>query len=153
MSKRETPMILAYWKRVGGTLIEEFQMVRGDPVCGPRRADAVIVLGGKRRRVPRGERATMSIEGKDVIVVQAKRGRLGMYLMGQAVFSAELIKRFKKPKSLKSVILCEKDDAVLRPLLAPFANVEVVPLPPPHMGCGVPHAHADIIHLTGRKKP
>ena len=87
----------------------------------------------------------MSIEGKDVIVVQAKRGRLGMYLMGQAVFSAELIKRFKKPKSLKSVIPCEKDDAVLRPLLASFGDVEVV--------CGVPHAHADIIHLTGRKKP
>ena len=153
MSKRETPMILAYWKRVGGTLIEEFQMVKGEALRGPRRADAVIVLGGERRRVPQRERAKIDIEGKDVIVVQAKRHRLGMYLMGQGVFSPELIKLFKKPKSVKSVMLCEKDDAVLRPLLAPFANVEVVPLPPPHMGCGVPHAHADIIHLTGRKKP
>jgi hypothetical protein len=36
-------MILAYWETVGGTLIEEFQLVKGDVACGPRRADAVII--------------------------------------------------------------------------------------------------------------
>jgi hypothetical protein len=57
MSKHETPMILAYWDRVGGTLIEEFQLVKGDATSGPRRADAVIVLGEKRERLPKGQRA------------------------------------------------------------------------------------------------
>jgi hypothetical protein len=123
MSKHETPMILAYWERIGGTLIEEFELVKGDAASGPRRADAVIVLGQNRARLPKGQRA-VNIEGKDVIVVQAKAERLGMYLMGQGVFSAELIKRFK-PKSAKSVILCTNDDATLLPLLAPFANVSV----------------------------
>jgi hypothetical protein len=124
MSRHETPMILEYWNQVGGTLIEEFQMVKRGPLCGPRRADAVIVLGGEQRRVPLGER-NIDIAGKDVIVVQAKKNRLGMYLMGQAVFSAELMKALQ-PKSVRSVILCGKDDHVLRPLLSQFPNVEVV---------------------------
>ncbi len=34
MSRHETPMILDYWKQVGGTLIEEFQMVKGGPSVG-----------------------------------------------------------------------------------------------------------------------
>jgi|SRR5215472_3261248 len=126
MSKLETPMILAYWETTGGTLVEEFQLVSGDLECGPRRADAVIVLGANRVRLPTGERA-VSLAGKDVIVVQAKASRLGMYLMGQGIFSAELLKRFG-PKSIRSVILCTKDDAVLRPLLKPYSNVEVVVL-------------------------
>jgi hypothetical protein len=126
MSKLETPMIVAYWKRVGGTLLEDFQLVKRSALCGPRRADAVIVLNGECCRIPPGKR-TVDIAGKDVIVVQAKKKRLSMYLMGQAVFSAELMKRFR-PKSTKSVILCEKDDAVLRLLLARFRNVEVVPM-------------------------
>ena len=75
-------------------------------------------------RVPRGQRS-ISIEGKDVIVVQAKAGRLGMYVMGQGVFSLGLMKRLK-PKSVRSVILCEDDDAVLGPLLKQFPDVEVV---------------------------
>jgi len=88
MSKLETPMILAYWETVGGTLIEEFQLVKGDPSCGPRRADAVILPNRNRDQLGRGRRA-VSIEGEDVIVVHAKAYRLGMYWMGQAIFSAE----------------------------------------------------------------
>lgn len=122
MSKHETPMVLAYWERVGGTLKEEFPLVTRDATSSGRWADAVIVCGGQRRRLSRGEH--IRIEGKDVIVIQAKASRLGMYVMGQGVFSAELIKRFK-PKSVKSVILCTNDDETLRALLAPFANVEV----------------------------
>jgi len=125
MSKHETTMIERYWERVGGTLIEEFQLVSGDADSGPRRADAVIVLGQKRDRLRAGQRADFPIEGKDVVVIQAKHERLSLTLMGQGVFSGELIKRFK-PRSAKSVMLCTKDDAMLRPLLAPFANVEVV---------------------------
>jgi hypothetical protein len=70
----------------------------------------------------------VSIEGKDIIVVQTKRGRLGMYLMGQAFFSAELMKRFN-PKSIKSVALCEKYDAVLGPMIGKYPDIEVVIYP------------------------
>ena len=120
MSKHETPMILEYWERIGGALIEEFQLVKGDAESGPRRADAVIVLGEERKRLPKGQRA-VNIEGKDVIVIQAKAQRLGMYVMGQGVFSLRLIERFK-PKSAQSVILCIDGDATLMPLLAPKAT-------------------------------
>ncbi len=64
----------------------------------------------------------------EVIVVQAKAKRLGLYLMGQTLFSAELIKRFN-PASVKSVALCSKGDSELEPLLAPYPHVEVVVMP------------------------
>lgn len=48
-----------------------------------------------------------------------------MYLMGQAIFSAELIKRFK-PASVRSVALCGKGDSVLEPMLKGYPEVEVV---------------------------
>ena len=67
----------------------------------------------------------MRIAGQDVIAVQAKAQRLGMYLMGQGLFSAELLRRFQ-PKSIRSIILCSADDSVLRPLLARYPEVEVV---------------------------
>jgi len=120
----EPIMVRRYWKQIGGTLITEFQMVGRSPSCGVRWADGLIVLGGKPKRLKEKEKRNVEVAGKDVIVIQASNGRLGMYVMGQGVFSAELMKRFK-PKSVKSVILCVKDDAALRPLLAPFHNVEV----------------------------
>jgi hypothetical protein len=127
MSKLETPMILKYWERLGGTLIEEFQLVPRDAQCGPRRADAVIISSRPRKRLPAGQRA-VTLEGEDVVVVQAKAMRLGMYLMGQGVFSAELMKRFK-PKSIRSVILCTQNDSVLLPMLSAFPNIEVIAMP------------------------
>lgn len=51
--------------------------------------------------------------------------RLGMYLMGQTLFSGELIKRFK-PASIRSVALCAKDDSIMRPMLEKFNGMEVV---------------------------
>ena len=122
MSKLETPMIRRYWSEIGGTLIEEFPAVRRTPTNGRRLLDAVILPNGETRIADHRE---VSLEGQDVIVVQAKAHRLGMYLMGQTVFSAELIKRFK-PASVKSVALCSKGDSELEPLLAPYPDVEVV---------------------------
>lgn len=58
-------------------------------------------------------------------MVQAKAKRLGMYLMGQALFSAELVERLE-PRSVRSVALCRKDDAVMRPMLERFKGMEVV---------------------------
>ena len=122
MSKHETPMIHRYWRDVGGTLIEEFPAIAGAAEQGPRRLDAIIIIGGERRIASWRE---VSLEGRDIIVVQAKAKRLGMPLMGQTLFSAELAKRFK-PASVRSVALCTKDDAVLRPLLERFDGCKVV---------------------------
>ena len=122
MSKHETPMIRSYWQTIGGTLVEEFPVVKASPTCGPRRLDAVILPNGPRRIANWRE---VSLEGEDVIVVQATDDRLGMYLMGQALFSAELVKRFN-PASVRCVALCKKDDSVLGPLLESYPDVEVV---------------------------
>jgi len=70
----------------------------------------------------------VELAGRDIIVVQAKRGRLGMYLMGQAVFSAELMRAFK-PRSIRSIALCENFDAALGPLLDQYPNVEILLYP------------------------
>jgi hypothetical protein len=125
MSKLETPMVVRYWESVGGTLIEEFLMVEKSSTCGPRRADAIILPSQATLRLPPGQRTGIRITGQEVIVVQAKASRLGMYLMGQTLFSAELIRQFN-PASVRSVALCTEDDSVLRPLFAPYSHLEIV---------------------------
>ena len=117
-------MIRRFWKQVGGTLIEEFPAVRGTATCGKRFLDAVILVNKETCIAHWRE---VSLKGEDVIVVQAKAMRLGMYLMGQTFFSAELIKRFG-PASVRSVALCNQDDSVLRPLLEQYPGMEVVVL-------------------------
>lgn len=74
MSKRETPMTRWYWQQVGGTLVEEFVAVQRSATCAPRLLDGVIITGGETRIARRSE---VSLEGKDVIVVQTKASRLG----------------------------------------------------------------------------
>jgi len=127
MSKHETPIIRAYWRKVGGTLIEEFSVVRGSATTGPRRIDAIILPKRAKRIAKPSE---ISLKGEDVITVQAKAGRLGMNLMGQTLFSAQLVKRFR-PASVRSVALCLKDDEVLRPMLERYAGMQVVVMPRP----------------------
>ena len=122
MSKHETPMIELYWRQIGGTLVEEYYAVPRSPSHGPRWIDAIILPRGPREKRPS---SGVSLAGQEVIVVQAKAGRLGMDLMGQALFSMELIKEKLNPSSVRSVALCGKDDSVLRPLLERH-GVEVV---------------------------
>ena len=125
MSKLETPMIRWYWRQVGGTLCEEFQAVKRSQTTGQRLIDAVILPRGPHQRVHWRD---CSLRDQDVIVVQAKASRLGMYLMGQTLFSADLI-RALQPRSVRSVALCRTDDAVLRPLLEAHPGMEVVVVP------------------------
>ena len=125
MSKLETPMTRWYWHQVGGTLIEEFPAVRRSQDQGQRLMDGVIVLDGD---FSIAHWRDVELKGRDIVVVQAKRDRLGMYLMGQAVFSAELMKPFE-PRNVRSVALCERYDAVLGPLLEQYPDVEVVLYP------------------------
>jgi hypothetical protein len=114
-----------YWKQIGGTLIEEFCAVRRSRNCGMRLLDGVIIKGGEFRIVRQAE---ISIEGQDVVVVQTKNERLGMYLMGQAFFSAQLMQRFR-PRSVEAVALVAQDDDVLRPLFEQYPGMRVVVCP------------------------
>lgn len=125
MSRHETPMIRWYWEQVGGTLCEEFQVAARRATAARRLLDAVILPDGPKQKAHWSE---VSIVGRDVIVVQAKASRLGMYLMGQALFSAELVKRLG-PRSVRSVALCRQDDSILRPLLEQFSGCSVVVVP------------------------
>jgi hypothetical protein len=70
----------------------------------------------------------VSIEDKGIIAVQTKGGRLGIYLMGQAFLSVELMRRFN-PNSIKSVALCEKYDVVLGPMIEKYPDIELVLYP------------------------
>jgi hypothetical protein len=64
--------------------------------------------------------------------VQTKALRLGMYLLGQAFFSRELIKDRFAPRSVRTDALCAIDDDVLRPIAERF-NIEVVVDEPPRL--------------------
>ena len=123
MSKRETPMTRRYWERVRGTLLEEYLIVRSNPGVGRRMIDAVIIEDGDHRIASRGE--TVSLDGHDIVVVQTNALRLGMYLLGQAFFSRELIKDRFAPRSIRTIALCARDDAILHPIAERF-GVEVV---------------------------
>ena len=122
MSINETPLIRKYWKQVGGTLIEEFPVVKPSKDKGRRVIDAIIIPNGDKKILKWNE---VSLKGKDIICVQAKWRRLSMSLMGQTFFSQQLLKGFK-PKSIMSVALCTEDDSVLRPLLEKYPNMKVV---------------------------
>ena len=89
MSKHETWRTKEYWRQEGGTLVLELlaiQQRRGRN--GKRLLDGVIIKNGINKIV---DSATAHIEGQDIVVIQTKGGRLGMYLMGQAFFSREII--------------------------------------------------------------
>jgi hypothetical protein len=121
VSKLEDPMTLRYWDRVGGTLVLEFPVVRSEPGVGRRVLDALIIPSGERRQAHYRE---VKVRDKDVIVVQTKAHRLGMYLMGQAFFSADLIKDHG-PRSVGTVAICTASDARLQDLCDRY-GIEVV---------------------------
>ncbi|WVN42336.1 hypothetical protein AOB54_02865 [beta proteobacterium MWH-UniP1] len=121
MSKRETPLTRRYWESVGGTLIEEFQAVAKGPHHAQRLIDGVIILGGPAEI---SKDKSQKITDKDIVVIQTKATRLSMSLLGQAILSIELMKRFS-PRSIKSVAVCTEDDAELRPIGEKF-SIEIV---------------------------
>src|ERR1700722_9408680 len=112
MNKLETPMTRRYWKRVGGTLLEEYPIVPPHRGVGRRVVDAVIIVDGVRRIASPN---SVSLDGHDLIVVQTKAQprRLGMSLLGQALFSRLLIEDRFAPGSVRTVALCGLDGAAL----------------------------------------
>lgn len=123
MSKHETWRTRAFWDQVGGLLIEEFCAVSADKAKGisKRHIDGVIILGEEKESRIGGQYA---IKGKDIIVVQTKANTLGMYLMGQALFSKELMLEYE-PSSVKTVAICKASDPVMEALCEKY-NIEVV---------------------------
>lgn len=126
MSKHETWRTRKYWESVGGLLIEEFMLVAKsrDGRQAQRLLDGLIVLGEEKKL---SNDHSHSIEGKDVIAVQTKANRLGMYLMGQAFFSRELLKSFN-PQSIRTVAICGKGDEKMD-RLCKEQGIEVVVIP------------------------
>ena len=121
MSLSEAELIESYWRETGGTLMTEFYAVNPSKEHGYRRLDAVIIRNGQERRLLKSEHASQEdLDGQDLLVIQAKRGRLGMNLLGQALFSRELMLRRFRPKTAKAIALCEMDDPVLRPIAEDF---------------------------------
>jgi hypothetical protein len=113
-----------FWEETGGLLIEEFIAVEGNQKQGKRLMDGLIVLGESKLLHPGNK---YDIKGKDVIVIQTKKGRLGMYLLGQAFFSKFLIQKLS-PRSVRTVAICGKNDSVLGEL-AKQHGVEIVEYP------------------------
>jgi hypoxanthine-guanine phosphoribosyltransferase len=125
MSKNETPMTEWYWREIlkKGTLIKEYIAVERtkDGSNASRYLDGLVILDDPFEI---SDDVRCDIAGKDVVIIQSKNKQLGMYLMGQALFSRELILK-KKPKSVRSVAVCRKDDKVMRPLLEAHPGIEV----------------------------
>ena len=124
MSLHETWRTRKYWKTIGGLLIEEYVAVDGNKEQGRRPIDGIIVLGEKKA-IHSGNK--FDLKGKDVIVIQTKKGRIGMNLLGQAYFSKFLIKKHS-PRSIKTVAICGRNDKVM----AEFAEkheVEIIVYP------------------------
>jgi hypothetical protein len=124
MSLHESWRTRLFWEKAGGMLIEEFVVVRRSKHIARRLIDAVIVLNEKKQLYSNNE---YNISGKDVIVIQTKSGRLGMYLLGQAYFSKVLIKQHN-PKSIRVVVICGKSDLAMEEL-ALQENIEVIVIP------------------------
>ncbi len=127
MSKHETPLTRRYWKEeTGGTLIEEFPAVRRSLDRSRRLIDAVVILGGPHVI---GKADEVEIKNRDIVIIQTKAPyTLGMYLLGQALFSRHLMERFQ-PKSIESVAICTKGDAVMEGLAERY-GIKVVVYPP-----------------------
>lgn len=121
MSKHETWRTRKYWKRVGGTLIEEYLAVKQSDSQSKRLIDGIIILNGETKI---SEDRDASLKDKDVIVIQTKRSVLGMSLLGQSYFSKFLISS-QKPRSIKLVAICGKNDTLLSSIAASH-DIEVV---------------------------
>lgn len=127
MNKLETPLIRWYWDQVGGTLVEEYVIVKAGEGHGQRSVDAIIVLGEEKVRMPAG--AKYELAGKNIIVIQAERSPLEMSLCGRVLFSREVIKKELSPRTIRSVALCTKTDLLLQGLLESYDGCEVVVCP------------------------
>ncbi len=97
-------------------------MVKSSKNQGARRLDGLIVLGEPASRAASSQ---FNVKGRDVVAIQAKARTLEMSIMGQCLFSRDLLLALGV-RSVRSVALCVEDDVVLRPLLERYQGCEVV---------------------------
>jgi hypothetical protein len=128
MSRRETPITRWYWQQPGGLLVEEYCDVSRGAACARRLVDALVLPERETRIATHGEPVHIGA-GERAVLVQTKHARLGMYLMGQTLFSAELLRQRYPDARIESVALCTQDHDVLRPLLEAYAGCFVVVAP------------------------
>jgi hypothetical protein len=126
MSKLETPMTRWYWNQIGGTLVEEFLLTPRTATSQMRLLDGLIIPSGENRIARTSE---VDLTGREVISVQTKDSNLGMYLLGQTLFSQLLIYRNYEPAHVDAVALCRNDDEVLHELALTFADLTIVTVP------------------------
>ena len=72
----------------------------------------------------------VSLEGKDITCIQAKRDRLGMYLMGQAILSKQLQEERFRPKDMLSIARRTVDNSIPKSRLERYDNVTVIVMDP-----------------------
>ena len=124
MSNQYEPvMTKAYWAKrpEKGTLYLEF------PICG-RRIDGLVVLDGSNskealsaKRAPK----LAELSGKQVIVLQTKRNKLGMGVAGQTIISKTLLEQ-SGVKVVAAVAICLKmDEKILGALRKHGCEAEV----------------------------
>jgi hypothetical protein len=119
----ERQMTECFWQtECHGVFVQEYALTKKGIDCARRCADAVILPDEDHRRATFAD--FPSLTGRNVVVVQTKAQRLGMYLMGQAIFSARLVQALGA-RSVRSILLCAENDAALLPLLGPFHEIEV----------------------------
>ena len=128
MSNQYEPvMTKAYWAKrpEKGTLYLEF------PICG-RRIDGLVVLDGSNsKEAVSAKRAPKLAElsGKQVIVLQTKRNKLGMGVAGQTIISKTLLEQ-AGVTVVAAVAICLKMDEKIREALRKHgceADVETDP--------------------------
>ena len=101
-------MTKAYWakRREKGTLYLEY------PICG-RRIDGLVVLNdGNNSKEPKSAKHAPKLAelcGKQVIVLQTKRNKLGMGVAGQTIISKTLLEQ-QGAKVVAAVAICLKMD-------------------------------------------
>ena len=110
----EPEMTKAHWAKrpEKGTLYLEY------PICG-RRIDGLVVLDGSSskeavsaKRAPKPE----DLSGKQVIVLQTKRNKLGMGVAGQTIISKTLLEQ-AGVTVVVAVAICLKMDEKIREAL------------------------------------
>lgn len=111
-SAAENAVLDEVWKEVGGELVQEF-MVPTVP-RQPRRIDGIFVLDDPRRPLP--PRAPSALRGRDVVLCQAKAGRLDLGVLGQTLFSAELIREYA-PRNLRLIAAAAESDPFVERML------------------------------------
>ena len=138
MSKLEnhlTEACAAELRRRGhkGKLIKEWLAVRGskdgEAHRGQRLFDGVFVLDEPKdsKLGPKDD-----LRGRRVFVIQSKAKPLGMYLMGQVLFSMRILEKERSAKVVGSFAVCHEEDALMSRLLKEEdGRCEVLVVPQP----------------------